>query len=51
MYIFNGLGSKGVMLAPHFAEELVEHITKGLQLNEEVSVSRFSKKHLHKCLI
>ena len=51
MHIFNGLGSKGVMLAPHFAEELVEHITKGVQLNSEVRVSRYSKKHLHKCLI
>ena len=51
MHIFNGLGSKGVMLAPHFAGELIEHITKGVQLNEEVRVSRYSKKHLHKCLI
>ena len=51
MYIFNGLGSKGVMLAPHFAEELVQYITKGVQLNSEVRVSRYSKKHLYKCLI
>ena len=51
IHVFNGLGSKGVMLAPHFAGELIEHITKGVQLNEEVSVSRFSKKHLYKCLI
>ena len=51
MHIFNGLGSKGVMLAPHFAGELIEYITKGVQLNEEVRVSRYSKKHLHKCLI
>ena len=51
MYIFNGLGSKGVMLAPHFAGELIEHITHGVELNSEVNVSRYSKKHLHKCLI
>jgi glycine oxidase len=51
MHIFNGLGSKGVMLAPHFAGELIEHIIKGVQLNEEVRVSRYSKKYLHKCLI
>ncbi len=51
LHIFNGLGSKGVMLAPYFAGELIEHITKGTQLNKEVSVSRYSKKHLHKCLI
>jgi len=51
MHIFNGLGSKGVMLAPHFAGELIEYIIKGVQLNEEVRVSRYSKKHLYKCLI
>jgi len=51
MHVFNGLGSKGVMLAPHFAGKLIEYITKGVQLNEEVRVSRYSKKHLHKCLI
>jgi len=51
MHVFNGLGSKGVMLAPHFAGKLIEYITKGAQLNEEVRVSRYSKKHLHKCLI
>ena len=51
LHIFNGLGSKGVMLAPYFAGELIDHITKGTQLNKEVSVSRYSKKHLHKCLI
>ena len=51
IHIFNGLGSKGVMLAPYFARELIQYITKGAQLNSEVSVSRYSKKHLHKCLI
>jgi glycine/D-amino acid oxidase-like deaminating enzyme len=51
IYIFNGLGSKGVMLAPYFSGELIDHITKGVKLNSEVSVSRYSKKHLHKCLI
>ena len=51
IHIFNGLGSKGVMLAPHFAEELIQHITAGAELNAEVKVSRYSKKHLHKCLV
>ena len=32
------------MLAPHFAEELVEHITKGVQLNERSkSIAIFKK--------
>jgi len=51
VYIFNGLGSKGVMLAPHFANELIQNITKGVELNDEVKVSRYSKKHLHKCTL
>ncbi len=51
IHIFNGLGSKGVMLAPYFARELIQYITKGAQLNSEVSVSRYSKKHLYKCLV
>jgi len=49
VFIFNGLGSKGVMLAPYFADELIQHITNGVELNNEVRVSRYSKKHLHKC--
>ena len=36
-------------VAPYFAGELIEHITKGAQLSKEVSVSRYSKKHLHNC--
>lgn len=49
--IFNGLGSKGVMLAPNFASELIEHLENGTELDKEVQVGRYSKKHLHKCLM
>lgn len=41
MWILNGMGSKGMMLAPYFSEELVEHILNGKPMNEEVLVSRF----------
>lgn len=41
MWIFNGMGSKGMMLAPYFSEELIEHILKAKPLNEAVLVARF----------
>jgi glycine/D-amino acid oxidase-like deaminating enzyme len=45
--VFNGLGTKGVMLAPYFAKEMVNLLTHAdYKLNEEVLVERFfvSKK-------
>lgn len=48
IFIFNGLGSKGVMLAPFYADYLIEHITANKAIEKEVSIDRFSKKHLHK---
>ncbi|HEY6161712.1 MAG TPA: FAD-dependent oxidoreductase [Bacteroidia bacterium] len=41
--IFNGLGSKGVMLAPYFAQHFYDHLEKGTALNAEVNVGRFYK--------
>lgn len=43
LYVFNGLGTKGVMLAPFFAEKLADHILSGTPLSNEFSVSRFDK--------
>lgn len=40
--IFNGFGSKGVSLIPYFANQFVGHLQKGQQLNDEVSIHRFS---------
>ncbi len=42
LYIFNGMGTKGVMLAPYFAQKLINYIKFNEPLNEEVSVSRFT---------
>lgn len=41
MLVFNGLGAKGVMLGPYFANELINHLIKGSELNKEVNVERF----------
>jgi glycine oxidase len=40
--VFNGLGTKGVMLAPYFAEEMVKHLLiKDYELKQEVDIRRF----------
>ena len=38
--IFNGLGTKAVILAPYFAQHFVEHIKTGMPLMKEVDVRR-----------
>ncbi|HKI90490.1 MAG TPA: FAD-dependent oxidoreductase, partial [Draconibacterium sp.] len=44
LFIFNGLGTKGVMLAPYFAREMVSLITsKNYELNLEVQAERFDQ--------
>lgn len=39
---FNGLGTKGVSLAPYLAKLLCAHILEGLPLPEEVDVNRYT---------
>lgn len=41
MYLFSGLGSKGVSMAPYLAEMLVDHIEKGKALHPEADLNRF----------
>lgn len=42
MFIFNGLGSRGVMLAPIMAEELFDYMENGKELMSEVNINRFN---------
>lgn len=42
--VFNGLGTKGVMLAPYFADKLVSLLLNANPLPEEVDISRFWNK-------
>ena len=44
LYIFNGLGSKGVMLAPFFSQHLYNHIFHKHALMEEVDIHRHLKR-------
>jgi glycine oxidase len=39
--IFNGLGSKGVMIAPYFAQQLINHLEGRDSLDPEVDIRRF----------
>lgn len=41
LLIFNGLGAKGIMLAPFLAEELSEYLIEGTRLNIAFDISRF----------
>lgn len=43
-FVFNGLGTKGVMIAPYFAKNFVNFYLKKEALDPEVSVERFYSK-------
>lgn len=43
--VFNGFGTKGVMLTPYFAKQFVEHIYYGKELDNEVDCRRFEIKN------
>lgn len=43
VFIFNGLGTKGVSLAPYFAQHLLHHIIHQSELMKEVDIQRFKK--------
>jgi glycine/D-amino acid oxidase-like deaminating enzyme len=39
--IFNGLGTKGVSIAPYFAHQFVDYLEDGKELSQEVLVNRY----------
>lgn len=44
-YIFNGMGTKGYMIAPYFSAHFTDYLTKKVTLDPEVDIQRFYKKH------
>lgn len=40
-FIFNGLGAKGVSLAPFYANQLVQYLKGGSKLDAEVNIERY----------
>jgi len=41
LFIFNGLGSKGVVLAPHFADMIVNFVADNKSLNNDFDINRY----------
>jgi len=48
LYIFNGLGTKGYLIAPLMSEEFINHLIDNTPLDPNVNVDRFTKKHYPK---
>ncbi len=38
--IFNGLGTKGVILAPYFANQMMDFLVSGTKIDDEVNINR-----------
>lgn len=43
IYVFNGMGTRGVMLAPYFANQMALHMEYGEKLDKEADIRRFSE--------
>ena len=46
--ILNGMGTKGCSLAPYFASQLADHLTKNTPILAEANINRFSRLLSHK---
>ena len=44
LYVLNGFGSRGVMIAPYASEQLLNSIEKEETIHYEMDISRFAKK-------
>lgn len=49
--LFNGLGTKGVMLAPYFSKHLIEHLVDGNSLMPDVNIVRHIKRYKNSLLV
>lgn len=45
LIVFNGLGTRGVMIAPTIAKELYQHMVNDVPLPKEININRFNKKY------
>jgi len=41
VFVLNGLGTRGVMIAPYVAQQLFNHIERNENLDSEINISRF----------
>lgn len=47
VYLLNGMGSRGVMIAPYIAKELYQYIEAEKPLNPGIDIQRFIKKYVN----
>jgi glycine/D-amino acid oxidase-like deaminating enzyme len=45
LYVLNGFGSRGVMIAPFASQQLLNSIEMGEDIHPEMNIARFTKKH------
>nr|WP_299387832.1 FAD-dependent oxidoreductase [Allomuricauda sp.] len=45
LYVLNGFGSRGVMIAPYASGQLFNHIENNQHLDTEINIQRFTKKY------
>jgi glycine/D-amino acid oxidase-like deaminating enzyme len=45
LFIFNGLGTKGYLIAPLLSKEFADCLIEGKSLDAEVDIARFTEKH------
>ncbi len=45
LFVLNGLGSRGVLIAPYAAQQLWAHIERGVPLVQDMDIKRFAKKY------
>lgn len=48
VYIFNGLGTRGVVLSPWLGSALIDHLEKGQPLHPEINIQRHIKRFSQK---
>lgn len=41
IWVLNGLGTRGVMIAPYVAEQLLSAVYKGKSIDKEIDVKRY----------
>ncbi|MBS9461963.1 FAD-binding oxidoreductase [Flagellimonas sp. 389] len=45
LYVLNGLGSRGVLIAPQVSNQLFSAIEKNMALDSEIDIDRFTRKY------
>ena len=44
MIVFNGLGTRGLLISPYLALQLIQFMEKGIDLDPEVDIKRYKNQ-------